>query len=155
MDYKVKTIWRLSDGEAFYDNKYSRGHRWIFDGGVEVPASSSPFIVPLPYSIAEAVDPEEALVASVSSCHMLWFLSIAAKKRYRVLSYVDDAVGHMSHNEKGKLFISKIILTPHVVFSDDKIPSADEIIDLHALAHADCFIANSLLTEVIIDIPKL
>jgi len=98
------------DGATFTDNRYSRGHRWLFDGGVEVPASSSPQFVPLPLSVAEAVDPEDAFVASLSSCHMLWFLSIAAKRGFVVDSYVDEAVGMMGKGRSGKLAMTRVTL---------------------------------------------
>jgi organic hydroperoxide reductase OsmC/OhrA len=149
MKFSVKVSWRLGDDESFIEGKYSRGHKWHFDGGLEVAASSSPHVVPLPYSMVEAVDPEEALVASASSCHMLWFLSIAAKRKLRVLSYVDEAEAVMSKNNKGKLFVSQITLRPKIVF--DTQPMDEALVDnLHHLANDECFIANSLLTEIII-----
>src|SRR5437762_11517686 len=98
--YTVTIRWLRGD-QPFTDNRYSRAHTWIFDGGIEVPASSSPHVVPPPYSQPRAVDPEEAFVASLSSCHMLWFLSIAAKRRYGVERYVDDATGVMGRNAQG------------------------------------------------------
>jgi organic hydroperoxide reductase OsmC/OhrA len=151
MEFTCKVIWRISDNESFKDGKYSREHKWVFDGGVEVVASSSPHVVPIPFSTVEAVDPEEALVASVSSCHMLWFLSIAARQGYRVLSYTDDAVGFMGKNEKKKVLVTRIILRPQIVFSDDHIPSTEDLDHLHHLAHEECFIANSLLTQIDIE----
>lgn len=137
----------------FTDNRYSRGHTWRFDGGVEVPASSAPSSVRLPYSVAEAVDPEEALVASASSCHMLTFLYLAAKAGFVVDRYEDHAVGAMTKNKRGKLFVSTITLRPAISFSGEKRPSADELDELHHRAHEDCYIANSILSEVVVEPP--
>jgi organic hydroperoxide reductase OsmC/OhrA len=150
MEYKAKVLWRLGDGELFTDNKYSRGHKWVFDG-IEIPASSSPSVVPLPYSLVGAIDPEEALVASVSSCHMLWVLSIASKRKFRVLSYTDDALGFMSLGQNNKMFISKIVLRPHLVFAEEHLPTVEDVAILHDLAHQECFIANSILSEILIE----
>jgi organic hydroperoxide reductase OsmC/OhrA len=148
-EYKATVRW-TRDGAAFTDQKYSRGHVWRFDGGVEVPASSAPASVPLPYSRAEAVDPEEAFVASLSSCHMLFFLFLAAKAGFVVDSYEDHAVGVMTKNERGKLFVSKVTLDPKIAFSGDKRPSPEEIAGLHHRSHEECFIANSVRTEVVV-----
>jgi len=149
-EYKATVIWKRGEGEAFSDNKYSRGHEWSFDGGITVPGSASPTVVPLPLSREDAVDPEEAFVVAVSSCHMLTFLGIAAKKRFVVDSYTDRAVGVMAPNEKGKLFVSKVTLDPEIVFSGEKIPNPEQIADMHHLAHKECFIANSVLTEIVV-----
>lgn len=146
-DYTATVAWERN-GAVFTDNRYSRGHRWKFDGGVEVPASSSPHVVPEPLSVAAAVDPEEAFVASVSSCHMLWFLSIAAKRGLVIDSYRDDAVGIMGRNPKGKIVVATVRLEPRVSFSGAKIPARDEITSLHHEAHEACYIANSITTEV-------
>ena len=137
-------------GEAFLDNRYSRGHLWRFDGGVEVPASSAPSSVPLPYSREDAVDPEEAFVAALSSCHMLFFLHLAAKRGYLVESYRDEASGRMSRNADGKLFMSAVTLSPEVVFGGGRVPDPAEIEALHHAAHDECYLANSVLTEVTI-----
>ncbi len=142
--------WTRGESEAFSDNKYSRGHRWSFDGGVEVQASASPSVVPLPLSREDAVDPEEAFVAAVSSCHMLFFLSIAAKKRFVIDSYVDRAVGVMTPNENGKLYVSKITLDPVIKFSGDKIPTVEQIAEIHHISHKECYIANSVLADVVV-----
>jgi organic hydroperoxide reductase OsmC/OhrA len=152
-EYKAKVSWKRAGGEAFTDLKFSRGHEWLFDGGVTVPGSSSPLSVKVPYSKADAVDPEEALVAALSSCHMLTFLYFAARGGYVVDSYVDDAVGVMTKNERGKLFVSKTTLRPRIVFSGAKQPSQAELDQLHHHAHEDCYIANSVLTEVVIETP--
>jgi len=147
-DYTATIAWERN-GAVFTDSRYSRGHRWLFDGGVEVPGSSSPNSVPVPLSVAAAVDPEEAFVAAVSSCHMLWFLSIAAKRGHVVDSYRDDAVGAMGRSPKGKIVVATVRLRPLVSFSGAKRPTRDEINALHHEAHDTCYIANSITTEVI------
>lgn len=139
--------WERGDA-PFIDGRYSRAHSWSFDGGAVVPASSSPHIVPLPFSIESAVDPEEAFVASLSSCHMLWFLSIAAKRGFRVNYYRDVAIGEMSKNEDNKLVISIVRLRPHVDWDGDT-PVDSEIVEMHQKAHEECFIANSVRTTVL------
>jgi organic hydroperoxide reductase OsmC/OhrA len=145
--YTSVVVWSR-DGAVFIDNRYSRGHRWLFDGGVEVPASSSPHVVPLPLSVAAAVDPEEAFVASLSSCHMLWFLSIAAQRGLVVESYRDEAVGIMGKDAAGKMAMTRVTLHPEVRFSGDPRPAEDEVAALHHEAHEKCFIANSVKTDV-------
>ena len=148
-EYHAEVIW-TREGAAFTDNRYSRGHVWRFDGGVEVPASSSPLSVKLPLSREDAVDPEEALVAAVASCHMLFFLGFAAKAGFVVDKYEDAALGVMTKNEQGKLFVSKITLSPAVTFSGSKRPSAEELDALHHHAHEECYIANSVRAEVVV-----
>ncbi|MEO8305691.1 MAG: OsmC family protein [Betaproteobacteria bacterium] len=148
MSKYVATIRWERGGAQFVDAKYNRGHTWSFDGGVEVPASSSPSVVPVPYSEARAVDPEEAFVAALSSCHMLWFLSIAAKRGFCVDSYVDDAIGVMGRNALGKLAITEVALRPRITFAGDGPPTEEEIVAMHHKAHAECFIANSVTTAV-------
>ncbi|MBB3353552.1 organic hydroperoxide reductase OsmC/OhrA [Rhizobium sp. BK049] len=145
--HAARIAWQRN-GEIFTDNRYSRVHRWTFDGGIEVRASSSSHVVPLPYSAEDAVDPEEAFVASLSSCHMLWFLSIAAKQGFCVDSYTDAAEGVMEKNSEGRLAMTVVTLRPHVVFSGEKQPSLGELDALHHRAHHECFIANSVKTEV-------
>lgn len=147
--YDARISW-TRNGAKFSDNRYSRRHEWSFDGGVKVVASSSPSVVPAPYSVVEAVDPEEALVASASSCHMLWFLSLAARGGFVVESYVDEAFGVMEKNPAGRLAFSRITLRPRVQFSQ-KSPSAEELDALHHAAHDECFIANSLKCEVVVE----
>ena len=144
MSYTVKIIWEKQQDEIFVDNKYSRAHIWMFDGGIEIDASSSPHVVPLPMSNESAVDPEEAFIASISSCHMLWFLSIAAKKKYIIESYEDNAEGELEKNEEGKLAMTKVVLKPKVKFSNEHTLSREQVDELHHLAHEMCFIANSL-----------
>lgn len=135
-------------GAVFTDLKYSRAHEWRFDGGAVVAASASPHVVPLPYSDASAVDPEEAFVAAVSSCHMLTFLWLAAKRGFIVDSYVDDAVGRMGPNAQGRKAVTHVLLRPDIRFSGPLLPTAAEIKDLHHGAHAECFIANSVTTVI-------
>ena len=148
MSHYTATVRWARDAQLFVDNRYSRKHVWQFDGGVEIPASSSPSVIPLPFSSAEAVDPEEAFVASLSSCHMLWFLSIAAKQKYVVDSYEDQAVGEMAKNAKGKFAMTKVILRPLVIFSGTNLPTEEQLSALHHQAHEECYIASSVLTEV-------
>jgi organic hydroperoxide reductase OsmC/OhrA len=147
-EHTATVIWERGE-QPFTDNAYSRGHRWQFDGGATVAASASPDVVPLPMSITENVDPEEAFVASLSSCHMLYFLSIAARRGYVVDSYTDAATGYLEKNDAGKTSITRVVLEPKVSFTADKVPTAGELQKLHHRAHELCFIANSVKTEVI------
>jgi organic hydroperoxide reductase OsmC/OhrA len=153
-EYKAKITWHRQIDEEFVQSKYSRGHEWSFDGGTTIPASSSPHIVPLPYSVEANVDPEEAFVAALSSCHMLLFLSIAAKRRFVVDTYIDNAVGIMEQDENGRFSISKVVLRPEIVFSGDKQPSKEQVKKMHHQSHTQCFIANSVKTNVITEIPE-
>ncbi|WJG28953.1 OsmC family protein [Vibrio furnissii] len=146
--YGATVKWQRQPSEVFHDNQYSRGHEWRFDGGVTVPASASPHIVPLPLSVAENVDPEEAMIAALSSCHMLVFLSIAAKKRYVVESYEDQAIGTLAPNQEGKTALTQVVLRPKVIFSGEKQPSVEMLEKMHHQSHENCFIANSVKTEV-------
>jgi organic hydroperoxide reductase OsmC/OhrA len=146
-EHKSVVVWSR-DGAVFTDNRYSRGHRWMFDGGVEVPASSSPHVVPLPLSVAAAVDPEEAFVASLSSCHMLWFLSIAARRGFVVESYRDEAAGLLGKDASGILAMTRVTLRPEVHFTGDPRPTADELTAMHHEAHEQCFLARSVKTDV-------
>jgi len=148
-EYRASVTWKRGDAK-FTDQRYSRAHEWSFDGGVTVPASSSPLSVRLPYSVAEAVDPEEALVAALASCHMLTFLYVAAKQGFVVDTYADDPVGEMTKNERGKLWVSKITLAPRIAFTGDKRPSSEQFDELHHLAHEECYIANSIKSEVVV-----
>ncbi|YCO00531.1 OsmC family protein [Vibrio sp. VNB-15] len=144
--------WQRQDHEIFSDNQYSRVHVWCFDGGIEVPASPSPHVVPLPLSAEENVDPEEAFIAALSSCHMLVFLSIAAKRRYVIDSYIDEAVGELTVGENGKEWVSRVVLKPKIVFSSDKQPTREQLEKMHHMAHENCFIANSVKTEIVTEI---
>lgn len=138
-------------GAVFTDRQYSRVHRWSFDGGVEVPASSSPGVVREPLSDASAVDPEEAFVAALSSCHMLSFLDQAARQGFTVERYTDEAVGRMAKNEAGKIAVTLVTLHPQVEFTGDKRPSLEEIDRLHHQAHEVCFIASSVKSDIRIE----
>jgi len=146
--YGAEVSWQRGAAERFTDNRYSRRHLWRFDGGVEVAGSSSPLSVPLPYSDPAAVDPEEAFVASIAACHMLWFLALAAKAGFVVASYRDAASGVMTNNAQGKLWVSAVTLRPETAFDGERRPSRDELLALHHRAHEECFIANSVKTEV-------
>ena len=142
------TITWNRQGAVFSDNKYSRGHRWEFDCGITVPGSSSPAVVPPPLSVVEAVDPEEAFVASLSSCHMLWFLYLAGKKGFVVDDYRDQATGVMSKDAQGKISMTLVTLHPETTFAGSKKPTTQELEALHHHAHEECNIANSVKTEV-------
>lgn len=147
--YTATISWKTDSPESFTANKYTRGHEWSFDGGVTVPASSSPHAVRVPFSVEAAVDPEEALVASVSSCHMLTFLWLAAKAGFNVESYMDNAVGEMTATENGSQWVSKITLDPQIVWIGDE-PSTEKLTELHRHAHEQCYIANSIKADVIV-----
>lgn len=141
-------------GEApFADNRYSRQHRWRFDGGAEVPASASPHVVPPPMSDAAAVDPEEAFVAAISSCHMLWFLSIAAKRGFIVDRYEDHAEGVLAKDARGRRAMTRVTLRPQVSYAGEK-PDEKTESSMHEAAHDACFIANSVRTEVIVEMAR-
>ncbi|MDP2589448.1 OsmC family protein [Vibrio splendidus] len=150
-EYGAVIRWKKAEDEAFSDNQYSRGHTWEFDGGITVPASSSPHVVPLPFSVEANVDPEEAFIAALSSCHMLTFLGIAAKQQYVIDSYVDDAVGVLEEDESGRSSVTKVTLRPDIAFSGTKKPTAKQLEKLHHLAHKNCFIANSVKTEIVVE----
>ena len=147
--YTATISWKSDSAEAFASNKYSRAHEWAFDGGVTVPASSSPLSVRLPYSIEAAVDPEEALVAAASSCHMLSFLYVASKAGFNAASYRDEAVGEMS-SDGGKQWISRITLDPRIEWVGDNVPTHDDLRHLHHEAHELCYIANSIKSEIVV-----
>jgi organic hydroperoxide reductase OsmC/OhrA len=142
--------WARGDAR-FTDNRYSRRHAWRFDGGAEVPASSSPHSVPVPMSSAEAVDPEEAFVASIASCHMLWFLSIAARHGYTVDDYVDEAEGFLERDAEGRVSMTRVTLRPRIAFSGDRSPSTADIAALHDEAHHACNIANSVKKAISVE----
>jgi organic hydroperoxide reductase OsmC/OhrA len=139
--------WSRGD-QDFINNRYSRKHTVRFDGGVEIAGSSSPHVVPVPMSDAAAVDPEEMFVSSLASCHMLWFLSIAAEHKFCVDSYVDRATGIMGKNDAGKIAMTLVTLNPEVRFSGTQLPTFDQIVSMHHEAHEACFIANSVNTKV-------
>ena len=145
--YTAVISWQR-DKAAFTDNRYSREHRWSFDGGLEVPASASPEVVPVPMSVAAAVGPEEAFVAALSSCHMLWFLSIAARNGFVVERYRDEASGIVARDADGKLAVTRVTLRPAVTFDGEHRPSPSRHEAMHREAHDQCFIASSVKTDV-------
>lgn len=145
--YTAQLVWERH-GADFAANRYSRRHVLRFDGGAEVPASSSPQVVPLPWSDPAGVDPEEAFVASLASCHMLWFLSIAAKAGYVVERYTDAAEGEMARNAAGKMAMTRVTLRSRALFSGERRPGREELEALHHRAHEECYIASSVTTDV-------
>jgi len=148
MSKHTATVHWQREGQAFVDRRYRRHHVWRFDGGLELPASSSPQMVALPLSDAGAVDPEEAFVAALSSCHLLWFLDLACRAGWLVDDYQDAASGLLAADAQGRLAMTHVTLRPRVVFVGDHQPAAAEILRLHHAAHEACFIANSVKTEV-------
>lgn len=148
MNYSANVLWEKQNNEEFLSGKYSRVHQWSFDGGAVFNASSSPSIVPVPMSDAALVDPEEAFLASVASCHMLFFLAIASGKKYSVLSYSDRVEGIMGEDEKNGIMFQQITLNPKVLFSEENIPDVKEIKHMHKIAHKRCFIANSIRAKI-------
>ncbi len=146
-EHKAILEWQRN-GADLLKGKYSREHRWSFDGGQTVPASSAPSVVPAPYSNPACVDPEEAFVASIASCHLLTFLYVASKAGFVIDEYRDEAVGIMAKNEKGVPWVSTVRLNPRISYSGDRKPTAEETEHLHHQAHEQCFIANSIKTEV-------
>jgi organic hydroperoxide reductase OsmC/OhrA len=140
--------------DAFAQGRYSRAHEWRFDGGTAVPASASPSVVRAPWSDPAGVDPEEAFVASIASCHMLWFLSLAAEAGFVVDSYEDDAIGRMSRIAAGRHAITEVVLRPRIAFSGERTPDAAGVAALHEEAHARCFIANSVRCAIRIETPS-
>jgi organic hydroperoxide reductase OsmC/OhrA len=148
MKYTATINWKRSSNESFTDGRYSRVHQWSFDGGMQLHASSSPGIVPQPMSDPALMDPEEAFVASLSSCHMLLFLSLCAKQKYIVARYEDHAEGILGEAENGKKQMLSVTLQPVVQFEGDRLPSEDILHRLHEQAHENCFIANSVKTKI-------
>lgn len=143
--------WQRGD-QPFSDNKYSRAHNWTFDGGAVVRGSSTPSaMIPPPLSDETAVDPEEALVAAVSSCHMMFFLAYARKDGLVVDSYRDAAEATLGKDERGKMSITDIVLRPAVSWSGDTVPDAAQILDLHHRAHEACYIGNSVRSTVTVE----
>ena len=144
----ARVHWQREANESFTDNRYNRRHEWAFDGGATVAGSSSPHSVPLPYSDPTAVDPEEAFVAALSSCHMLWFLSLAAKAGWVVDAYSDEAIGVLERNARGRHAMTVVTLRPAVRYGGPHLPDAAEQARLHHAAHEACYIANSVTTDV-------
>ncbi len=146
-EYVATMRWGLGNGD-FAKGKYSREHTWEFDGGVVVDASPSPHVVPAPWSNPDCVDPEEAFVAAIASCHLLTFLWLASKKGWIATEYIDRAVGVMTKNERGVPWVSLVTLHPNIQWKEGTKPSPEEIVQLHEEAHHECFIANSVRTEI-------
>lgn len=138
------------DESKFVDNRYSRAHQWRFDGGAVMPASSSPEVVRVPFSDPGGIDPEEAFVAALSSCHMLFFLSFAAREGYVVDQYVDAAEGEMGKNAAGRSYVERVTLNPQITFSGTKTPDEETVRRFHHESHEACYIANSVLTEIVV-----
>jgi len=151
-EYFAKVAWNRQPNEIYTDNKYSRGHTWKFDGGAVVQASSSPHIVPLPYSVEANVDREEGFIPSLSSCHMLFVLGIAGKRRFVVDSYIDNPVGIMEKDTEGNVSMTRVTLRPKVIFAGEKQPSIEQLAKMHHQSHDQCFIANSVKTEIFTEI---
>ena len=145
--YTATVRWNRNGDEGFAKGQYSRAHEWVFDGGAVVPASASPHVVPFPWSDEAGVDPEEAFIASLSSCHMLFFLDFARRNGFLVDSYIDEAEGVLEKRGDGKMAMTRVILRPQVIWAGDP-PEHAAIHDLHHRAHDACFIANSVTTDV-------
>jgi organic hydroperoxide reductase OsmC/OhrA len=145
--HKAKIEWKCTTPD-FRLGKYTREHTWSFDGGVSVPASAAPAVVPAPWSNPAHVDPEEAFVASISSCHMLTYLHVARLAGFQIESYADEAVGEMAKNERGVAWVAVVTLNPTIVYSGDKRPTHEQEAELHHKAHDGCFVSQSVKTEV-------
>jgi organic hydroperoxide reductase OsmC/OhrA len=152
-EHKATIRWQRTTPD-FLNGKYSREHTWSFDGGMIVPASPSPTVVPAPFSNPANIDPEEAFVAAISSCHMLTYLYLASRQGFQVDTYHDDAVGLVTKNEKGVPWVSLAVLHPQIAYSGDKLPTPADEERLHHMAHEQCFIANSIKTEVSVKATK-
>jgi organic hydroperoxide reductase OsmC/OhrA len=151
MSQHLATIRWTRSGPDFAKGKYSREHTWTFDGGVTVPASPSPAVVPAPWSNPASVDPEEAFVASIASCHMLTFLWLASREGFQADRYDDNSVGVMTKNDRGVPWVSAVTLRPRIAWSGEKLPAPAEVESLHRRAHEECFIANSVKTEITVE----
>ncbi|MBA3296934.1 MAG: OsmC family protein [Acidobacteria bacterium] len=149
--YTANVRWTRSAADAFAAGRYSRAHEWAFDGGAVVPASASPHVVPAPFSDAAGVDPEEAFVASLASCHMLFLLDFARRAGFVIDSYTDEADGVLGKLPDGRMAMTRVTLRPRVAWGGDKVPDAAAIAELHHKAHEACFIANSVTTEVVVE----
>lgn len=149
--HNAKIVWKFQGGD-FTKGKYSREHRWYFDGGIEVPASPTPTVIPVPYSNPNCVDPEEAFVASIASCHMLTFLFLAQKARLELLEYEDNATGALTKNDKGIPWVSSVLLSPKITWPQGAEPTPERLSELHQKAHELCFIANSVKTTITVSI---
>lgn len=151
--YQATVTWQRDDGD-FAKGRYSRRHVWCFDGGIEVAASASPAVVPQPFAAEDAVDPEEAFIASLSSCHMLTFVDMARRAGFVVDRYDDTAEGEMERLAAGRWWIARVTLRPRIVFSGDRQPTQADIDELHHKAHDACFIASSVKTRIDVEAPR-
>ena len=147
------TVHWSSQADSFSEGRYSRDHIWHSKKGWRIEASSSPDIVPIPYSNPTMIDPEEAFLASVSSCHMLWFIDLARRAGFRATDYVDHATGQMTSDSDGQCWISEISLAPRIIWVGPA-PNRAKVEQLHAEAHQKCFIANSVKTAISIRQPS-
>lgn len=150
--HTARIEWQRDAGD-FSRGRFSRVHHWHFDGGITLRASASPQVVPLPFASREAVDPEEALVAAASSCHMMTFMHLASKQGFVVDRYADEAEGFLDRNARGRYAITRIVLHPSIDFGSGRTPTADELAALHHAAHEECYIANSIVAEVYVAAP--
>jgi organic hydroperoxide reductase OsmC/OhrA len=149
--HHATVLWTLDDGD-FRKRRYSRAHRLIFNGGVEIPGSPATAIVPLPFSREDAADPESMFTASLSACHMMWFLDLAARGGFTITEYRDEAEGELGKMPAtGKMGMTKVTLRPKITFTGEKLPTAEDLARLHHAAHEACFIANSVTTEVVVE----
>jgi len=152
--HRATVAWTLAeDGQAFLKRRYNRLHTLTFEGGAVVAGSPATAVVPAPWSSPEGVDPEAAFTAALSACHMLWFLDHAARAGFVVASYVDAAEATLGRLERGKFAVTRVVLRPSIDFEGERRPTPDEIARLHEAAHADCFIANSVTSEVVVEPP--
>jgi organic hydroperoxide reductase OsmC/OhrA len=146
-EHRATVRWEQTGG-PFAKRQYSRAHTWSFDGGVTVPAAASPHAVPLQFTDASAVDPEEAYIAAIASCHLLSFLPLAALAGFEVLRYEDEAMGRMAKTEQGRYWVAEVDLAPRITWAEGKAPTAERLAELHHRAHDDCYIANSVRTDI-------
>jgi len=152
-NYKATIHWKRS-GAKFLDHKYQRTHTWTFDNGLRLKAAASPHIVGKSFTDSSVIDPEEAFIASVGSCHMLWFLSLAAGMGFVVNKYSDQSEGTLEKNSEGHMAMTKVLIQPMVSFEADNAPSQEDFLKLHREAHRKCFIANSVKSDIEI-LPKM
>jgi len=149
--HRATVEWALVDGDDFPKGRYSRVHTIGFDGGISVPGSASPSVVPAPWSSAEAVDPEAAFTAALSACHMLTFLDLARRAGFGISAYRDEAEGTLARVARGKMAVTRVVLRPRITWTGETLPSPEELDALHHEAHELCFIANSVTTEVVVE----
>lgn len=149
-EHRATIYWQSARPEDFLKGRFSREHKWTFDGGLSVTASASPAVVPVPMSNPAGVDPEESFVASLSSCHMLTFLFLAYRKGFQVDRYEDEAVGVVAKADNGSFWVSQVTLNPTILYGGDKLPTREEERELHHQSHRQCFIANSVKTAVVV-----